>query len=298
VTETSGFRWATQAITANGIHVALHRAVATPAGPALGGRRTVLLLHGFLDAGRTWDRVAAPLARAGYEVLAPDLRGFGDSGRIPKGGYYHFADYVADVDDIVEQLAPTWLAVVGHSMGGGVASLFAGTRPEKVKRLAILEGLGPAADPPDLSVLRMRAWLRDLGKIERTPRRLASMDHVIDRLAATHPRIDRALLATRAPLLTRGRDDGTFEWAYDPLHRSTTPNPFQVDVFNTFLRHIECPTLFVDGGPTGWHPPDEESRLAHIPKLERIAFPEAGHMMHWTAAGPLADALLRFLADP
>lgn len=295
---SSSMRWVTQEVTANGIRLALHRAVVDAPKAAFHGRRTLLLLHGFLDAGRTWDLVAEPLASAGYEVIAPDLRGFGDSARVPSGGYYHFADYVADVDDVVHQLAPDWLGVVGHSMGGGVASLWAGTRPERPRRLAILEGLGPAADPPELSVLRMRAWLRDLAKIERAPRALESMEQAIDKLAATHPRVDRALLATRAEILVRKRDDGRIEWAYDPLHRSTSPTPFQVDVFNTFLQHVECETLFVDGGPLGWHPPDEEARLSRISKLERFAIPEAGHMMHWTAPEALAEALLAFLSDP
>lgn len=292
---TPSMRWATQDVTANGIRLALHRAVVTEPRASFEGRRTLLLLHGFLDAGRTFDLVAAPLAKAGYEVVAPDLRGFGDSGRIPDGGYYHFADYVADVDALVEQLAPSWLGVIGHSMGGGVASLWTGTRPDRVQRLAILEGLGPAAEATDLAVLRMRAWLRDLGKIERTPRALGSMEQVVDRLAATHPRIDRALLATRAEILVRRRDGERLEWAFDPLHRTTSPTPFNADVFGTFLRHVACPTLFVDGGPSGWHPPDEEARLAHLAKLERVALPDAGHMMHWTAPGPLAEALLRFL---
>ena len=290
--------WRTDDVTVNGIRLATHYALVDAKERRFVGRRTVLLLHGFLDAGRTWDLVAEPLAEAGYEVVAPDLRGFGDSARIPRGGYYHFADYIADVDDLVTHLAPEWLAVVGHSMGGGVASLWSGTRPERPKRLAILEGLGPGADPPELAAHRMRAWLRDLARFERSPRPLPSMEHAIDRLAATHPRVDRTILATRAQHLVRRGREGQLEWAYDPIHRTTSPTPFQVEVFNAFLREIACPTLFVSGGPAGWHPPDEEARLSHLRDLRRVEFPDAGHMMHWTAPGPLAEALLGFLDEP
>src|SRR5436190_808867 len=103
-------------IRANGIELALHRFGSPPP-----GAETVLLLHGFLDAAGTWDLVAAPLARAGFNVIAPDLRGFGESGRVPEGGYYHFPDYIADVEDLVRALGLTSLSIVGHSMGGGVA---------------------------------------------------------------------------------------------------------------------------------------------------------------------------------
>src|SRR5208282_2385822 len=67
---------------------------------------TVLLLHGYMDAAATWDLVAAPLAESGVRVLAPDLRGFGDSSRVPEGGYYYFPDYVHDVADLVDALVP------------------------------------------------------------------------------------------------------------------------------------------------------------------------------------------------
>ena len=115
--------------------------------------RTVLLLHGFLDSGATWDLVAPHLAVAGFRVLAPDLRGFGDSGRVPLGGYYYFADYIADVAALVDLLAPKDLSVVGHSMGGGVASLFTGVYPERVRRIP-MKYLSPNLLTPLCSITR------------------------------------------------------------------------------------------------------------------------------------------------
>jgi len=284
-------------IVSNGIRHVVHR-FRCPDLEREGARR-VLLLHGFLDAGSTWDLVAGPLARAGYDVHAPDLRGFGASGRVPLGGYYHFADYIADVDGLVNAItanSPGWLAVVGHSMGGTIASLWAGIRPERVAKLAILEGLGPPVEGADQGVHRMRQWLRDLDRIERSPRPMESIEQATKKLAATHPKIDLALLRTRAERLVTEDASGRIVWAHDPLHRTHSPTPFQADVFMTFLRSITCPTLYANAGESGWRTPDEAERVACLRDARTVTLEGAGHMMHWSAPVELAEALLSFFA--
>ncbi|WP_437630054.1 alpha/beta fold hydrolase [Sorangium sp. So ce854] len=275
----------------NGLGLCVHRFRDEGARPT---GLTLLLLHGFLDAGSTWDLVAEPLARAGHDVVAPDLRGFGRSARVGPGSYYYFPDYIADVAALVDALAPARLGVVGHSMGGAVAVYYAGACPDRVERLALLEGMGPPANAPELAVTRMETWLRETRGIDRAPRRLSSMQDAIARLVAHHPRVPRAVLATRAPLLTREEPDGGLAWAYDPMHRTTSPLTFQVEAFNAFLERIACPTLVVSGGPQGWHPPDEAERTARLRRAEHVELPEAGHMMHWSAASELAARLVEF----
>jgi pimeloyl-ACP methyl ester carboxylesterase len=275
-----------------GLRLRLHRW--TPEGARSGP--LVLLLHGFLDAGSTFEGVAEPLAAAGLEVVAPDLRGFGESDRVGAGGYYHFPDYVADVEALLDTLGEAQVALVGHSMGGGVATLFAGTLPDRVTRLAVLEGWGPMHTPPDLAVDQLRRHLRDLRRVDRGGRPLGSMEEAVTRLAASHPRIPREVLETRAARLVR-EVDGALQWAWDPLHRTTSPTVFHAEIYASFLRAITCPTLAISGGPHGWHPPDEEERLAMVRDLRRAEIPEAGHMMHWTAPGTVAAILGSFLLE-
>ncbi len=279
-----------------------------PAGEAVGP--LVLVLHGFLDSGATFDALATLLAEAGLRVVAPDLRGFGDSDRVGAGGYYHFPDYVADVADLAEQLAADErdardaasrpdlpLAVVGHSMGGGVATLFAGALPGRVARLAVLEGWGPMHVEPELGVHQMRRHLADLRKVERTARPMVSVEEAISRLAASHPRIDREILAGVAEKLVRRDAEGRLTWAWDPLHRTTSPTTFNAEIFGSFLRAITCPVLSISGGPQGFHPPDEEQRLREVRDLRRAEIPAAGHMMHWTAPHAVASILVPFLME-
>ena len=276
----------------HGLRLRVHRftdGAATPSG------LTLLLLHGYMDAGGTWDLVAPHLARRGHTLLAPDMRGFGESDPVGAGGYYHFVDYVADVDALVRSLVPTdgKLGVVGHSMGGTIASLYAGSRPERVHRLALLEGLGPPSMHASVALDRTRAWLRNLEQLDRRPRPLESMDDAIRRLVANHPKVAREVLATRAKWLTRFDAEGRLVWAYDPLHRTTSPLPFQIEIFEAFLAQIACPTLVVGGGPFGYHPEDEPARVARIANARTEDLPSAGHMMHWTEP----DELGRMLAD-
>ena len=124
---------------------------------------TVLLVHGFMDAGGTWDLVAGPLAAAGHEVVAPDLRGFGAERLRRRRRLLPLPRLRGGPRVLVDRLAPPRLAVVGHSLGGTVSCLFAGAHPERVERLATARGPGDDRHRAGVAVDRMVAWLRTYG---------------------------------------------------------------------------------------------------------------------------------------
>ena len=265
-------------------------AVRAPAGP-------VVLIHGFADTAATWGPVASELAAAGHRVLAPDLRGFGDTGRVGAGGYYHFADYIADLDALVRTLDLPPFALVGHSMGGTVSTLFAGSRPGSVRRLALLEGLGPPDSDLAHAPSRFTRWLDDLAVDNgRGRQRFFAAAEALDRLALQHPGVPRAVLAEQLPHLVRDAGPGQLRWHLDPLHRTTSPMPFQAAMFRSFAAAIRAPVLLVDGGPEGFHPPDEDARRAAFADVRTVTLPSAGHMMHWTQPTALAAHLRDFFA--
>jgi pimeloyl-ACP methyl ester carboxylesterase len=262
---------------------------------------TGLLLHGNMDAAATWDLVAPALAARGLRVLAPDLRGFGDGPRVGPGGYYHFPDYVFDVADLVDAFVPEGapLFVVGHSMGGTIATMYAGTFPERVSRLAILEGAGPPDTPPSTTPDRSRRWIEGVRVARsRGSRQMPSREDALRRLFLNHPTVSHDVLRRRLDDLARPLHDGGMAWKADPLHGPWSPQPFIAAAWMAFASRATCPALFVSGGPKGWHPPGEEARIAAFNALEHAEIPDAGHMMHWTKPEELTTILAEFLLRP
>ena len=266
------------------------------------GAPLVLMLHGFQDVGASFDDVAEVLATRGHHVVAPDLRGFGDSDRVAPGGWYYFPDYVFDVVELVDSLSPdASVALVGHSMGGTIAGLVAGTIPARIRKLALIEGVGPPSMSDDHAVDRMIHFIEGVRRARTRNEKLMSREDALARLAISHPTVEKHVLARRAEQLTRPSSIGGdgLVWAFDPLHRARSPFEFKVERWRSFARRITADTLCIGGGPTGFHPDDEAERIASIPAARSCDIDGAGHMVHWTRASALAEVLASFLsAEP
>ena len=249
----------------------------------------VVCLHGWLDHGAAFTEVAR--GQPGRWV-APDQRGFGQSDHIGAGGYYHFADLVPDVDALVRKLGGR-VHLMGHSMGGTVATIFAAARPESVDRLVVAEGLGAIEWGEPNTVTRMRDHLDQL-RSPPGPVRVDTVDDAAARLVKRHPGLDSDFAKELARHGTV-RDGVGVRWSFDPLHMVRGPYPFRESTYLEVLRQIQCPTLVV-WGENSWYPDEIRTlRAMTIPNV-RVATLPGGHMVPYDsphALGQLATTHFR-----
>ena len=156
----------------------------------------IVFLHGWLDQAAGWNQVALNLSQKGHAVCAYDQRGHGKSEHAPLSSHYHFPDYVADLDAILQTLPHQKVTLIGHSMGGTVASLYSALRPQKISKLVLIEGLGPLAEDPKQAFLRYQKHLAQ----RKSPQASLSCRLV----CRSHPALEQILLF-RFPRQTRSR---------------------------------------------------------------------------------------------
>ncbi|MEY3295965.1 MAG: hypothetical protein RLZZ451_2013 [Pseudomonadota bacterium] len=277
------------------------------AGP---GRPPLVLLHGWMDVGASYQFVVDALAAAeGFErwVIAPDWRGFGLSLPPPGTDGYWFPDYLADLDALLDALlpaeGPAQVDLVGHSMGGNVAMGYAGVRPARVRRLVNLEGFGLPATRPQQAPKRLQQWLDEL-KTPQALRDYASVDEVASRLMKNNPLLQADKAAWLAPHWSEQRADGRWHILGDPAHKRANPVLYRVDEVLETWKCITAPLLWVEGDRTDvakwWghrYPRSEfDERLAVVgAPVTRAVLSPAGHMLHHDQPEALAAELAAFL---
>ncbi len=273
------------------------------------GRPPLVLLHGWMDVGASFQFLVDALAEAeGFErhVIAPDWRGFGLT-EAPGADTYWFPDYLGDLDALLDALLPTdrypAVDLLGHSMGGNVVMSYAGLRPQRVRRLVNLEGFGLPATKPQHAPKRLVQWLDDL-KTPQALRDYASLDEVTQRLLKNNPLLTPDKAAWLAPHWARPAADGRWHILGDPAHKRVNPVLYRVDEVLETWKAITAPLLWAEGDLTDtskwWghrYSKDEfHTRLAVVPQVCKVMLSPCGHMLHHDQPQALAAHLRAFLA--
>jgi pimeloyl-ACP methyl ester carboxylesterase len=267
------------------------------------GERTsnpIVLLHGFLDCGATWQFLVDRLP-ASWTLVAPDWRGFGDSEWVP-GGYW-FPDYFADLDALLDTLVPQSRArVIGHSMGANVAKMYGGIRPQRMQWLANLEGLGLARTRPEDAPKRYAHWLDEV-KDPFKEGRYESIDQLASILRMRNPRLtaDRAAFVARA--WSRPEPDSSeVRLRFDPRHRLVNPILYRREEAEACWARLEIPMLLVMGELSDHRARHtsyvtDEQLHGLFRKLRLVTVPGTGHMMHHEDPEAVARHIVEFERD-
>ena len=275
-------------------------------------RPPLVMLHGWMDVAASFQFVVDALS-SDRPVIALDWRGFGLT-ESPAADTYWMPDYLGDLDAALDQLvfaggtAERKIDLLGHSMGGNVVMLYAGVRPERIRRLVNLEGFGMPRTKPTQAPKRLQQWLNEL-KQPALMRDYASVEGVAERLRKTNPLLSQQRAAWLAPHWSRQRDGsggqpGRWEILGDPAHKRINPHLYQRDEVLECWKLITAPLMWVEGDQTdvakwwGTRFTKEEfhERLSVVANVKKHVLGPAGHMLHHDQPEALAGLLENFLA--
>jgi pimeloyl-ACP methyl ester carboxylesterase len=260
---------------------------------------TLILVHGGRDHAHSWDWTAQAL-RNDWHVIAPDLRGHGDSAWSPDGSYGIW-DYVYDLAQLVHQLPDEQVSLVAHSLGGAVATRYAGIEPGKVRRLVAIEGVGrPPAEV--LARLEMdtpqfwRDWIAERRALAgRMPRRYVSIEEAFERMKGEN----RHLTDSQARHLTvygiNRNEDGSYSWKFDNYMRTHPPVTESEEEMLALWGNIACPVLLCQSHDTFMSDPSKDGRMAAMQDARMAYFDNAGHWLHHDQFDLFIQTLREFL---
>ena len=274
----------------------------------------LVLLHGWMDVAASYQFMADAFSSefaAGRTIIAPDWRGFGQTGLSPDGWQtdtYWFADYLADLDFLLDHFAPGQAVdLVGHSMGGNVAMLYAGVRPARIRKLVNLEGFGLPASRPSQAPSRYAAWMDGLKSLQRGEMDLKTYDDVSGvarRLAKTNPRLSPDKALWLAGHWARPDAAGRWQILGNPAHKIASAHLYRVDEVQEIYQRISAPVLAVEAASDSmaqwWKSQyslaEYHERLRQVPDARVAVVQNAGHMLHHDQPEVLAELIEAFLA--
>jgi pimeloyl-ACP methyl ester carboxylesterase len=259
----------------------------------------LVMVHGWMDVAASYQFVVDAFSQDHY-VIAPDWRGYGKTAANQADNFW-FPDYLADLEFLLDHYAPTGqVNLVGHSMGGNVAMLYAGVRPERIRRLVNLEGFGMPPTVPAQAPGRYAKWMDELKALHRGEMALSG---VARRLTKTNPRLS----ADKAEWLARHwaaeNVDGSWSILGDAAHKITNANLYKEDEVLEIYKRINMPLLAVEASDNSldqwWKGTftlaQYHERLKNVPHAQVARIDDAGHMMHHDQPEILAGLIERFI---
>lgn len=258
---------------------------------------SLLFLHGRMDASATFQFVVDALQQP-WHVIAPDWRGYGASAWLSRPYWFH--EYYADLDALLAHFSPDEPAsIVGHSMGANVAAMYAGARPERVARLAMLDFLGLKSDKEDAAPTALGNWLDAILEAPKL-RAYPDRESLARRLLATNPRLDARKAGFLSRALSHLRPDGQVAMACDPWHKIASPLPYRVADAKAAWRKIEASVLMLiaDQGYVhqrfGDDPAEYRSRIESFRHVRVVKVADSGHNIQHDQPEQVAAALEEF----
>lgn len=264
-----------------------------PAAPPL------ILLHGGRDHCRSWDWVASAL-RDDWHIIAPDLRGHGDSAWA-MSGHYTIANYIYDLAQLIHQQKLAPVSIVAHSLGGNIALRYTGIYPGTVCRLVAIEGLGPGprsgADGQGKPIdERMRNWIGDQrAQAARVSRRYASIEQAQARMQEANKRLTPEQARHLTQHAVNQNEDGTYTWKFDPYVRIWPPYDMTREEIAFLWSQITCPTLLVWGKESWATDPAADGRAGYFRNVAVSGYDRAGHWVHHDRLDAFVAELQGFL---
>lgn len=260
----------------------------------------LFFIHGWMDTGASFH-FSCDFLKKYFFCVAPDLRGFGKSDHSPNPLGYFFYEYLADVHALLHRFSEVNpVRLVGHSMGGNIASYYAGTFPERVSHLVNVEGFGIQDMPPSAGPKRVRSWIESDPK--RAFKTYPSLSILAERLTRANPDLTPRQARFLAGQMGEKIGNG-FRIAADPRHKNPHPYLFQLRNAYPFWRKIRAGVLNVIAAKTemnAWLKSESmtaevQKRLEHYPKGSRtITIPDCGHMVHLQKPRELAELIKEF----
>jgi len=257
------------------------------------GSPAVLFLHGWLDNAHGFDWVCDALPDS-LRLVSLDLRGHGRSDHLPEGCGYPLVGYVADVAAALEALSAPRIHLVGHSLGGTVALLFAAARPEAVASVTLIESLGPGGGPPEHALERLRAFVSELGKSPRK-RAYSNVEDAALKLRENNPGLSEAAALHLARTGTSQTGAGLL-FAFDPALRKRSGMVYDEAQWLAVLGAVRAPCQAIRG--TKGYPVNEEQARTRLKALRdpEVIPVDGGHHAHMDRPAEVARAIQAFVA--